>query len=107
MANIGIVCRDPSLFPLVAQQLTPEVRIISYSLPKRIESPCPCQAVKKYMGHLLKGKVIRYVMPGISALNFVCTSALDSGTPILSSPLYLHGVMQWESAESKSGARKP
>lgn len=31
------------------------------------------------MKHLIKGKVQRYYMPGISAFNFVCTQALDSG----------------------------
>jgi len=37
------------------------------------------ERVKQYMGHILKGKIVRYVVPGISALNFVCTAALDSG----------------------------
>lgn len=59
-ANIGIVARDPEMLPLLRAQLTPE-------------------AVKRYFGHLVKGEVERFEVPGIHALNFVLHGALGGG----------------------------
>jgi len=60
-SNIGIIARDPQFYPLIKSALTEE-------------------AVTKYMAHLMpNGKVTRYELPGISALNFVLTKSLGSG----------------------------
>ena len=33
----------------------------------------------QWLAHLVKGRVVRYDVPGIHALNFVCEQALDGG----------------------------
>jgi hypothetical protein len=35
--------------------------------------------VREWLAHLVKGSVTRYDLPGIHAMNFVCTQALDGG----------------------------
>ncbi len=37
-------------------------------------------AVKTYFAHLVKGEVIRYLVPGIYACNFLLHEALEGGT---------------------------
>jgi hypothetical protein len=37
--------------------------------------------VKAWLGHLVRGDVRRYVLPGIHALNLVLEQALDGGGP--------------------------
>ncbi|KAF9350245.1 hypothetical protein BGX26_011544 [Mortierella sp. AD094] len=59
-ANVGVIARDPKFYPYINQQLTAE-------------------AVKEYMAHLAQGKVARYELPGIQALNFVLTRSLGGG----------------------------
>jgi hypothetical protein len=59
-SNIGIIARRPEWLPWLRAQLTP-------------------QAVKAWLGHLVAGEVTRYDVPGIHALNFLCTEALDGG----------------------------
>lgn len=59
-SNIGIIARRPEWLPWLRGQLTPD-------------------RVKQWLGHLVKGDVVRYDVPGIHALNFVCTEALDGG----------------------------
>jgi hypothetical protein len=59
-SNIGIVARRPEWLPWLRGQLTPE-------------------RVKEWLGHLVKGQVVRYDLPGIHAMNFLCTEALDGG----------------------------
>ncbi|KAG0377098.1 hypothetical protein BGX24_006728 [Mortierella sp. AD032] len=59
-ANIGVIARDPKFYPYINQQLTSE-------------------SVKEYMAHLAQGKVARYELPGIQALNFVLTRSLGGG----------------------------
>lgn len=59
-SNIGIVARRPEWLPWLRGQLTPE-------------------RVKHWLAHLVQGEVTRYDVPGIHALNFVCTQALDGG----------------------------
>ena len=59
-ANIGIIARRAEFLPLLRAQLTP-------------------QAVKQYLSHLVLGKVERYEVPGIGALNFVLYEALGGG----------------------------
>lgn len=59
-SNIGVIARRPEYVPLLRAQLTP-------------------QRVGAYLAHLVKGKVTRYDLPGIDALNFVCEQALGGG----------------------------
>ncbi|MBK6979835.1 MAG: hypothetical protein IPH28_24345 [Cytophagaceae bacterium] len=35
--------------------------------------------VKKHFGKIIKGEIVRYEMPNISSLLFVCQEALDTG----------------------------
>jgi len=59
-SNIGVIARRPEWLPWLRQQLT-EPR------------------VKAWLAHLVQGEVTRYDVPGIHAMNFVCTRALDGG----------------------------
>jgi Acyclic terpene utilisation family protein AtuA len=59
-SNIGVIARRPEWLPLLREQLT-EAR------------------VAEWLGHLVRGTVTRYEVPGIHALNFLCTQALDGG----------------------------
>ncbi len=59
-SNIGVIARRPELLSHLRAQLTPD-------------------RVAAYLAHLVKGKVTRYDLPGIDALNFVCEQALDGG----------------------------
>ena len=59
-SNIGIIARRPEWLPLLREQLTE-------------------QRVAAWLAHLVKGQVTRHEVPGIHALNFVCTQALDGG----------------------------
>jgi hypothetical protein len=59
-SNIGIIARRPEWLPLLRDQLT-EAR------------------VAEWLAHLVKGSVTRYDVPGLHALNFLCTRALDGG----------------------------
>jgi hypothetical protein len=59
-SNIGVIARKPELLPLLRVQLTEE-------------------SVAAYLAHVVKGKVTRFDLPGIHALNFVCEQALGGG----------------------------
>jgi len=59
-SNIGVMARHPSLLPTLRAQLTAD-------------------AVAAYLAHLVRGKVTRYELPGIDAMNFVCEEALGGG----------------------------
>ena len=59
-SNIGVIARRPEWLPLLKAELT-EAR------------------VAEWLAHRVKGTVTRYDVPGIHALNFVCTDALDGG----------------------------
>ncbi|MCT7308844.1 acyclic terpene utilization AtuA family protein [Ralstonia wenshanensis] len=59
-SNIGVIVRRPEDLPLLRAQLTAE-------------------AVATYLAHVVKGRVTRYDLPGIHALNFVCEQALGGG----------------------------
>ena len=37
------------------------------------------ERVQAYLGHLVLGSVVRYDLPGIHAVNFVCERALGGG----------------------------
>jgi hypothetical protein len=59
-SNIGIIARRPEWLPLLREQLT-ELR------------------VAQWLAHLVRGSVTRFEVPGIHAMNFLCTQALDGG----------------------------
>ena len=59
-SNIGVIARRPEWLPLLRAQLTEE-------------------RVATWLAHLVHGRVTRYDVPGIHALNFLCTQALDGG----------------------------
>ena len=60
ISNIGVIARRPEWLPLLRAQLT-EARVADW------------------LTHLVQGKVTRYDLPGIHALNFVCEQALGGG----------------------------
>jgi hypothetical protein len=59
-SNVGIIARRAEYLPWIRSQVTAD-------------------AVREYLGHLVKGKVTRYSLPGIGALNFVLEQALGGG----------------------------
>jgi len=59
-SNIGIMTRHERYLPTLRAQLTED-------------------AVLAYMAHLVRGKVTRFELPGIGAMNFVCEEALGGG----------------------------
>jgi hypothetical protein len=59
-SNIGVIARHPEWLPWLRVQLTP-------------------QRVQAWLAHLVQGEVTRYDVPGLHALNFLCTEALDGG----------------------------
>lgn len=58
--NIGVFANNDSIYPYLLEQMTPE-------------------KVAKFFDGLVLGEVVRYELPNISALNFVCREALDGG----------------------------
>jgi hypothetical protein len=59
-ANIGLIAYDQKHYPLLVEQVTAE-------------------RVKQHFRELCKGKVERYELPNLHALNFVLHQALDGG----------------------------
>jgi len=59
-ANIGVRARHPDFLPLLRDQLT-------------------TKAVADWFAHRIRGRVERYELPGIDALNFVLRDALGGG----------------------------
>jgi hypothetical protein len=59
-SNIGVIARSPEFLPTLREELTE-------------------QKVGTFLAHLVQGKVTRYDVPGIHAMNFVCEQALDGG----------------------------
>jgi hypothetical protein len=62
LSNIGLIARRPEWLPLLWARVTP-------------------QAVGRYFAHLAGGRVDRYVVPGLSAVNLVVHDALAGGGP--------------------------
>ena len=58
--NVGVIARRPEWLPWLRAQLTQ-------------------QRVKAWLSHLVAGEVRRFDLPGLQAMNFVCTQALDGG----------------------------
>ncbi|MBN8706800.1 MAG: hypothetical protein J0L62_13070 [Bacteroidetes bacterium] len=59
-SNIGIIARKPEFYPILVETLTPET-------------------VKSWFGPICKGKVERFELPNIQALNFLLHEALGGG----------------------------
>jgi len=62
ISNIGLIARRPEWLPLLWAQVTPEV-------------------VKAWFAHMVKGRVERFHLPGLNAMNLVMHQALDGGGP--------------------------
>ena len=62
ISNIGLIARQPEWLPLLWAQVTPE-------------------AVKAWFAHMVKGRVDRFHLPGLNAMNLVMYQALDGGGP--------------------------
>jgi hypothetical protein len=59
-ANVGVIAYDGRHYPALARELTPE-------------------RVKAFLGPLVRGRVERFELPNLGALNFVLHQALDGG----------------------------
>ena len=62
-SNIGVIAYDARHYPLLLRELTAE-------------------RVKAFFGEFVKGKVERYELPNLGALNFLMNEALDGGGPL-------------------------
>jgi len=62
LSNIGLIARRAEWLPLLWQRVTPE-------------------AVQAYFAHLVHGRVERFLLPGIEAMNLVLHEALAGGGP--------------------------
>ncbi|MBV9081272.1 MAG: hypothetical protein JOZ62_01250 [Acidobacteriaceae bacterium] len=63
ISNIGVIANEDRYYPVLVREVTAE-------------------RVKQHFGALVKGRVTRYEMPNLSALNFVMEQALDGGGTI-------------------------
>ncbi|HUA19953.1 MAG TPA: hypothetical protein VMB25_14480 [Bryobacteraceae bacterium] len=59
-SNVGVIAFDPRHYPLLVREVTAE-------------------RVQQHFGILVKGKVERYELPNLGALNFLMYEALDGG----------------------------
>lgn len=59
-SNVGIIARHPDVYPFLVENLTSDV-------------------VKEHMKHVCKGKVERFELPNICALNFMLHDSLGGG----------------------------
>lgn len=62
ISNIGVIARRPEWLPLLWARITPDV-------------------VMQYFAHLVRGRVERFHLPGIDAMNLLLHDALDGGGP--------------------------
>ena len=58
--NVGVIARHPDLFPVIQEQVTVD-------------------RVRQHFGTMVQGKVERFDLPNIWALNFLLHGALDGG----------------------------
>jgi len=58
--NIGVIAYDPADYPTLVREVTAE-------------------RVKRHFGELVKGRVERYELPNLGALNFLLHGALGGG----------------------------
>ncbi len=61
-SNIAVLARDPAHYAHLRSTVTVE-------------------KVEEYLGHLVSGTISRYDVPGLHAINFVLSEALDGGGP--------------------------
>lgn len=59
-SNVGIIARHPDIYPFLKENVT-------------------AQRVKEHMKDICKGKVERYELPKIDALNFILNESLGGG----------------------------
>jgi len=59
-SNIGIIAYNEKHYPLLVREVTPE-------------------RVKAHFGSLIEGRVERFELPNLGALNFLCHGALGGG----------------------------
>ena len=59
-SNVGIIARHPDIYPFLKEKLTTDV-------------------VKEHMKNICKGKVERYELPNLQALNFILHDSLGGG----------------------------
>lgn len=59
-SNVGVIARHPEIYTFLEKNLTTDV-------------------VKEHMKHICKGKVERYELPNIGALNFLLHDSLGGG----------------------------
>lgn len=59
-SNVGVIARHPDIYPFLKKTLTAD-------------------RVKEHMKNICKGKVDRYEMPNIQALNFILHDSLGGG----------------------------
>ena len=62
ISNIGVIARRPEWLPLLWHRVTPE-------------------AVQRHFSHLVEGRVERFLLPGIDAMNLMLHDALAGGGP--------------------------
>jgi hypothetical protein len=60
VANVGVIARKPEWFPILDRYLTAD-------------------AVARHVAPLISGRVERYLLPNLGALNFLLHGALDGG----------------------------
>jgi hypothetical protein len=60
ISNIGVIANDPRHYPILVRELTAE-------------------RVKAFFGGFVKGKVERFELPNLGALNFLLHEALGGG----------------------------
>lgn len=63
ISNVGLIAKEPQFYGLLLREVTAE-------------------RVKAHFGALVKGRVTRYELPNLRALNFVMEQALDGGGTI-------------------------
>ena len=61
-SNVAVIARRPEYLPWIARALSEE-------------------AVGRWLGHLVNGRVTRFDVPGLNAFNFLLEEALDGGGP--------------------------
>lgn len=59
-SNVGVMAKTPELYEFLREKLTPEV-------------------VKDFFKEICKGKVVRYEIPNLRALNFILHDSLGGG----------------------------
>ena len=59
-SNVGVMANTPELYEFLREKLTPEV-------------------VKDFFREICKGKVVRYEIPNLRALNFILNDSLGGG----------------------------